>query len=189
MTVLKISARTLDPTLKYNPFPIIYLNQEKQLQKASFLAQTIEREVMSGTPKEQLKKLKILKKTFKIYASILSVVAVTTINKPLFAEENPNIHQVFLTDNQIGELNPSQVMEWGMKLALMTVGIGMAMGIVLLVTAGIYRMLRKKREATEWTTDIIKGLVQVLVAIPTVLGLFYLALKLFKRLPILEGLL
>lgn len=54
-------------------------------------------------------------------------------------------------------------------------GVSLALAVLLFIAAGILRMLRKKKEATEWTTDIIKGFIQILIAIPLIFLLYYAA--------------
>lgn len=63
--------------------------------------------------------------------------------------------------------------------AKLLVAVGVGSSGVLLSAAGLYRMIRKDKESRDWTTDIIKGLVQVLLAGPTVMLLVYIATLLF----------
>ncbi|MNP86984.1 hypothetical protein D3C76_1875650 [compost metagenome] len=49
-------------------------------------------------------------------------------------------------------------------------------------------MFRKRDIATEWTTDIVKGLVQVLIAIPVTYVLYFLAQILFSHLTVIKAL-
>lgn len=171
---------------------VIYRAEPKQecvIDKTSFLAEALYKEVVN---QDQLsgknRKLKYLKKLHKGYMSML-VTLMMVSPASVFAEGNSSYQNLISTSNNNEEITPNLVMEWGFSLALTTVAVGVALAGSLLALAGVYRMLRKKREAEEWTTDIIKGLVQVLIAIPVVYSLFYLAQMVFKRIPFLEGLL
>jgi ABC-type amino acid transport system permease subunit len=63
-----------------------------------------------------------------------------------------------------------------------SVGAGIILAAILLVLAGMSRMFGKKmrKDATEWTVDIIKGLTQVLISVPIVFVIYYLATLIFK---------
>lgn len=158
------------------------------VNNTSFLAETLCKEVIS---QDQLsgknRKLKSLKKLHKGFVSIL-VTAMMVSPNITFAQDTGMYNNMMTPVSSDQEITPSTVMQWGMSISLVTVAIGVAIASSLLVIAGVYKMLRKEKEAEQWTTDIIKGLVQVLIAIPIVYSLFYLAQIVFKRLPVLEGL-
>ena len=159
------------------------------VDRTSFLAESLYKEVMgekqlSGRS-HNLKKLKSLHKGFM---SIL-VTAMVVSPATTFAQTGSQMNSIYpnatvSTESQ-SEITPDLVMQWGMTLSIITVAIGVAIASSLLAIAGVYRMLRKRKEAEEWTVDIIKGLVQVLIAIPLVYSLFYLAQLIFRNLPIL----
>lgn len=161
--------------------------QESALDSTTFLAETLYKEVVNQDRLSgKNRKLKSLKKLHKGYMSIL-VTAMMVSPTTVFAQSGDTYqNMVPVTSDQ--EITPNLVMQWGFSLALTTVAIGIAIAGSLLALAGVYRMLRKRKEAEEWTTDIIKGLVQVLIAIPVVYSLFYLAQIVFQRIPFLEGL-
>lgn len=162
--------------------------QELSVDGTAFLAETLYKEVVNQDRLSgRNRRLKSLKKLHKGFMSIL-VTAMVASPTTTFAQSGTYQNMMTpVSSNQ--EITPSTVMEWGIKLSLITVAIGVAIAGSLLAIAGVYRMLRKRDEAQEWTTDIIKGLVQVLIAIPIVYSLFYLAQIVFKRIPVLEGLL
>jgi hypothetical protein len=173
MTKLRVSARELDPTIKYIPFEV-----SEREEKVLFLSNTLVEEVISAPPKQQQRKVKQLK---KILQGFLVIAGVSMLSAPA-AMAAPAGLETNIT------LTPDSVMQWGLTVALISVSVGVALSMTMLTIAGIYRMFRKRKEAAEWTEDVIKGLVQVLVAVPTTYLLFYLAQAVFKNLPMLSGL-
>lgn len=163
-----------NPLVKYN----VSSTEVKQSvnKKVHFLAQRLQEEVMLGNPSQLETNINKLKKMHKKFVLILGATAIVSL------QTNPLLAQAQQVST---EITPDTVMDWGQTIALIVVAIGIALAAPLLAAAGMYRMLRKRKEAEEWTTDIIKGLVQVLIAIPVVYSLFYLAQTLFKNLPAL----
>jgi hypothetical protein len=161
-----------------------------QENKVLFIGETLMKEVMNGSSDQQKKALKKLKRLQKQFVLILGASAASIMTLPLtgFAQSNQGVPGTLTTENTV-DITPGVVMEWGLTIALITVAIGVAISGSLLAIAGIYRMFRKREESQIWTTDIIKGLVQVLIALPVVYSLFYLAQLVFGNLPVLEGLL
>jgi hypothetical protein len=179
MTVLTVSARGLDPAVSYNrPFQKFDMGSITE-ERVLFLASTLKEEVIKGTTEQQLKNVKKLKKLLRGFAAV-AAVGLKTAPKAFAAPPALAAGGTAIT--------PAVVMQWGLTLALISVSVGVALAMIMLSVAGIYRMFRKRDIATEWSTDVIKGLVQVLIAVPTVYLLFYLAQLVFKNLPMLSGL-
>ena len=151
---LKISARELDPNVKYIPF-----RYEPTAQP--FFPDTTPKEV--NVPQNKWNP----EFAWKVAGFVL--MSALTIVEPAFA--NGIDTETMQTAKEI-----DQIFSLFTKL-LVLVGVGSAG--VLLSAAGLYRMIRKEKEAKEWSTDIIKGLVQVLLAGPTVMLLVYIATLLF----------
>lgn len=152
------------------------------IDRTTFLAETLYKEV---TSQDQLSgKNRKLKSLRKLQAGLTSILVTVMVASPVSAFAQTNT----LNASVGQEITPSTVMEWGIQLALIVVAVGIAISGSLLAIAGVYRMLRKRKEAEEWTTDIIKGLVQVLIAIPVVYSLYYLSQIVFRSLPMLKGL-
>lgn len=154
-----------------------------------FLAEKLREEVLNGPKSQVNQKIKQLKNLNKGFVLILGAPIVmsllTSKNQTVYAStDEPSM----LVGEEGTEITPDIVMDWGVQLSLITVAIGVAISGSLLAMAGVYRMFRKRKEAEEWTTDIIKGLVQVLIAVPTVYALFHLAQIVFKSLPVLSNL-
>lgn len=60
------------------------------------------------------------------------------------------------------------------------VAIAVVVCIGMLIAAGVLRALRKRKEASEWTVDIVKGLTQVILAAPLVFLIYFIATTLFS---------
>jgi hypothetical protein len=71
---------------------------------------------------------------------------------------------------------PPELMEFMMTTLVIIIGVGIILAAILFASAGIMRMLGKKRrkEAEEWSVDIIKGLFQILVSVPIVFIIYYI---------------
>lgn len=170
MTTITLRAKNLDPFVSYRSF-------EPTENKVLFMGETLFKEVMNEEQGKRLKKIKKLKKIMRISVSILAT-AMTMAPKVFAATE--------LTAQ--AAITPAQIMVWGKTIALISVSAGIGLSMTMFAVAGIYRMFRKRREATEWTSDIIVGLVQVLIAIPSVYVLYFLAHFLFSHLTVLSPL-
>lgn len=181
--IITMSSRELNSDVSYKS-PVQQFNlKEKVEDNVLFIASTLQKEVIKGTTGQQRKKIKQLKKLLKGFVVVMGAGIQAT--PKAFAAAPLTGATTTAAANQI---TPALVMKWGLNLALISVSVGVALSMTLLTLAGIYRMMRKRKEAEEWTTDVIKGLVQVLVAVPVVYLLFYLAQTVFKSLPILSGL-
>lgn len=181
--IITMSSRELNSDVSYKS-PVQQFNlKEKVEDNVLFIASTLQKEVIKGTTGQQRKKIKQLKKLLKGFVVVIGAGIQAT--PKAFAAAPLTGATTTAAANQI---TPALVMSWGLNLALISVSVGVALSMTLLTLAGIYRMMRKRKEAMEWSVDVIKGLVQVLVAVPVVYLLFYLAQTVFKSLPILSGL-
>ncbi|AGY47450.1 hypothetical protein Grass_185 [Bacillus phage Grass] len=181
--IITMSSRELNSAVSYKS-PVQQFNlKEKVEDDVLFIANTLQKEVIEGTTGQQRKKIKKLKKLLKGFVVVMGAGIQAT--PKAFAAAPLTGATTTVAANQI---TPALVMKWGLNLALISVSVGVALSMTLLTLAGIYRMMRKRKEAEEWSVDVIKGLVQVLVAVPVVYLLFYLAQTVFKSLPILSGL-
>lgn len=190
---LKISAKELDNKVNYHkPIEFYKLNNKESddANKVLFMAENLYMEVMEETSdQKRTKKVKQLKKMFQKFIFLLGTSAVLLPKRSMAAEvkNSWNQEEMLSSGSQI-TLTPDTIMDWGLTVALITVAIGVAVSMTLLTAAGIYRMFRKKKESEEWSTDVLKGLAQTLISIPTVYLLYYLAHIVFKNLPVLHGL-
>lgn len=181
MINLTISAVKSDPLVNYSSPHKVSIGKSKE-EKVLFLAENLRKEVLTGSRKQQARNVKKLKKLIRGF-TIVGAVAMKTSPKAMAATA-----AVTTPPAGAAAITPALVMTWGLNLALISVALGVSLSMVMLSIAGIYRMFRKREMATEWSTDVIKGLVQVLIAVPTVYLLFYLAQMVFKNLPVLNGL-
>lgn len=168
MTTLQISAKKLDPRLNYKPFKTTNLNKP-----TAFINQNPKEEVRE----KNLNKLKAV--------GLLPLLI--GLPKTTFASELMEVS----TDQTLDPstiLSAEAIMEWGTKIAMGSVALGVSASMVFLSLAGILRMIRRRESSQEWRRDIINGLIQVLVAVPITFSLWHLATTLFANLNILEGL-
>ncbi len=173
--IIKINSKEITNEIPRQP--IKWNFGETNEDKVLFLSGILAKEVREGTEKQQLRNVKKMKKLYRNFLLILGGVGI-----PSHVSASP-------LNQTINEpITPELISTWGMNLALITVSIGVAISMTLLTIAGMYRMFRKRRESIEWTNDIIRGLVQTLIAIPTVYILYYLSQLLFKNLGTLSGL-
>lgn len=70
---------------------------------------------------------------------------------------------------------PPDLMEPLMQLIGLAIGGSVVLSILLMIAAGTMRQFRKKKEAVEWTTDIIKGFMQILISVPLIFLIYYIA--------------
>jgi len=174
---INIGAKSLTEGVSYiRPVKELSVGNYEE-KKAVFMIETLTREVMSGSPSQQARKVKQLKKLVKGFA-VITAVSIQSAPKALAA-----------TATVTGQaITPAAIMQWGLSLAAITVSSGVALSMVMLGVAGIYKMFRKGDIASQWSLDIVKGLVQVLISVPVVYALFYLAQVVFKNLPALGSL-
>lgn len=161
-----------------------------------FLVESLKKEVMSGAIKQQKRKMKQLKNLYKQYLKMFMKIGINigvlTIGcYPLSAFANTSNSNTFIMSNNSTpkiNIDPSMIMEYGIIIALIIVAIGVALSMIMFGVAGVYLMLTKNQKATiEWNSNITKGLVQVLIAIPLVYAIFNLAMLVFPNLPLINN--
>jgi hypothetical protein len=170
--LVKIYARNPESLVNYklNSFEI---NQESiPFNNVNFHIPTLIEEVKQLSKSEKKKYKKVLK-TFLMTASsfmILPLRSMAALSVPVTATNLP----------QTAEGLPPELLALLLKLLVISVGAAIILSMILLVGAGVMKMFRKKKEANEWTVDIIKGLIQILVAVPVVFLIYYVATNLFS---------
>lgn len=155
---LNLSAKQLDQEVNYIPYSQINLDYTNN---QSFLICNIEEEVKK-LPKKRKKLLYAVAKSLLI-SSISSLIIV-----------NP----VFAATTSVA-IMPPDIMKIGMYLIGICATASTVLAIILAQLAGGYRMLMKSKEATEWTTSILKGYTQVILAPVLILAIAFLAYLLF----------
>ena len=151
-----------------------YVNEES----ANFHIQTLEEEV-KRLPRKQLKKYQKIALsfvatlgTFMVFAS-KSMAATSPFpvsGQPTMGTTLPNVASTGI---------PPELMEIMTSVLVLMVAVSVVLCIGMLVAAGVLRALRKKKEATDWTVDIIKGLTQVILSAPIVFLIYYVSVKMF----------
>ena len=114
-------------------------------------------EVMNLSKKERKNASKILKSFLGATISFLSLSSKSMangLNQPTQQVMNTGI--------------PSDLIEPIMELIRMALGGSILLAVLLLIAAGTLRMFRKKKEAVDWTNDIIRGFLQILIATPVI---------------------
>jgi len=168
------------------------LNMDNKTNGVLFLAETLKEEVLHGTQKQQKKNLKQLKKILIKFVTIAAITGVgmsfgILTTEPLTASASSLIATAGA--ETATEITPDTIMDWALKIALLVVAVGVGLSMSMFAVVGIYLMItRKRKEAMDWNSDIIKGVIQTLVAIPLIYALFQLSQIVFKNLPFLDGL-
>jgi uncharacterized membrane protein len=154
-------------------FPSITFEDDViRIEDLNFQLRTILKEVKK-LPKKTVKKYKRTIQTFMTTVTGFLALPLTSMAKTL-----PNMPASTLPVKAEGI--PPEILELLLKLLVISVGSAVIFGAILLVAAGVKRMLGNKKESNEWTVDIIKGLVQVMVAVPVVFLIYYIVSLLFS---------
>ncbi|WP_310877132.1 hypothetical protein [Priestia megaterium] len=163
---LNLSTKNQNPSVNYHNVSKTYqINEVKETKLAETFIQDIQKEVKAVNKKNRKIAIKILKATY-----MAGMITLTIANPTLAATTttlDPSIMKEFLA-----------LMKF---VVICSIVVSSALAMLLMMAAGAYRMLRKQKEATQWTTDIIKGYVQCLIAVPLISLLLYTAVKLFKN--------
>jgi hypothetical protein len=163
---LKIYAKELESHVTYNN-PLKEINQNygsNTIGDLAFFVKSLPREVKELKKKDR----KALKKTLQL--TYLTCVSLLALTNPTFAAT---------TTVATGLMQPTEIMEiiqWMIKICAM-LGIGFA--ILCLQIASVMRIFRKRKEAIEWSNDIIKGAVQLVLAPILIMLIAYTAYLLF----------
>jgi hypothetical protein len=145
------------------------------LNNVNFHIPTLLEEV-KRLPKSKVKEYKTILKTFLVTASSFLILPLRSM-----AETSIPVGQMGTTNlPQTATGMPPELLELLLMLLKISVGAAVILSAICLVFAGVLRMFRKKKEANEWTVDIIKSIVQILVAVPIVFMIHYVANLLFS---------
>ncbi|MGD6876800.1 hypothetical protein [Bacillus infantis] len=158
MTTMTVKLCVKEPKAYLN----YHLSTFKVNQNVNFPLQINVEEVKS-LPKKQRKEFI---KTARIFlATTTSFLTLTS--KSMAATLNTQTPQLATTGLPVDLVEPI------MELIKLAIGGSVLLSVLLLIAAGTMRQLRKKKEASEWTTDIIKGFLQVLISTPLIFLLYY----------------
>lgn len=130
-----------------------------------------------------------IKKKKKFY-NILQTTTIALIpmlysTKKVHAQQMSNYP--LLSNSKELELLPPEILDILKQLIMACETISVALAIIFLMGAGIYRMIGNKAKAREWTVDIIKGFGQILLAPVIILVLASLTALVFKNVRGLEA--
>jgi hypothetical protein len=131
-------------------------------------------EEVKNSSKNKIKQYKKTIQTFLITASSFMILPL----KSMAASSVP-VGTTNLPQSAVGM--PPELLQLLLQILKISVGTAVLLSMILLVGAGVMRMFRKKKEATEWTTDIVKGLIQILVAVPIVFLIYFVVNLLFSN--------
>lgn len=172
MVWVNISVKEADSLVSYTHFRSFKVNNVIGTGKTvNFHIPTLIKEVKQ-TPKKELKSIRNQIVTFLTTASAFTMLPLRSMAASVPATTLPK------TATGI----PPELMDLMIMLLTISVGAGIILAAILLVLAGMSRMFGKKmrKDATEWTVDILRGLIQILVSVPIVFILYYVATLIFK---------
>jgi hypothetical protein len=152
--------------------PIIIEDEMTGFNQINFHIPTLVEEVKK-LPKKKIKEYKRIVQTFLTTASSFMALPLKSMANTL-----PSTGATTLPTHAEGI--PPELLELLLKLLVISVGSAVVFAAILLVAAGVNRMLGKRKESSEWTIDIIKGLVQVMVSAPVVFLIYYVVSLLFS---------
>ncbi|MDQ6600850.1 hypothetical protein [Bacillus salipaludis] len=158
---VKISAK--DSTTSRNNAIEFIVDTKRKEEKIRFFLVEMRKEVVSLPKKEQ----KVWKK--KLLIAYQTCVSMLVLVKPAAAATPA------LSTNLI----PTDLLQVILQLEFLAVILGVGLAQLCFVGAGIYRILRKEKISKEWSVDIIKGLVQILIAPIVIMTITYIIYFLF----------
>lgn len=149
---LNVSARNLDNKVNYNKFD----------------DQVFPNRVAEEVIKEELATVKKIR-GLRMFGSVLGATLIPIKVSAETVEQN-------ITGDTI---TPETMFQFGLTVGFIGLGISFAIAIGMFTYTGILKMMKQREKSKEWTTDVIKGFVHCLVAIPTIFALYYLSTSVF----------
>lgn len=153
---VKIFAKEREPYLNYH-------TSSFEVGNVNFPIQIYAEEVMSLPSKKRKEYARILKTFISTTASFLMLSSRSMASTLTSAK--PSVPTTGL---------PPDLIEPIMELIRWALGGSVLLAVLLLIAAGALRMFRKKKEAADWTTDIIRGFIQILLATPVIFLMYYI---------------
>jgi hypothetical protein len=172
MVLVNLCVRKPDSLISYHfTNPIVIEQESMSINNANFHIPTLVKEV-KRTPKSKLRQYKKTIQTFLITTSSFTML-------PLRSMANTVIPTGTTTLPQSATGMPPELLELLLTLLKISVGAAVVLAAILLVANAIGRMFRING-MTQWAKDIVKGLVQVMIAVPVVFLIYYVANLLFS---------
>jgi len=131
--------------------------------------------------KEVTKQPKKIQQRFFAKLKRLSLLIIPILAPTKIAHAQEIISFPFLGKPQGLELLPPEIIDILKQLILAFGTVSVALAILFLMGAGIYRMIGNERKASEWSVNVIKGFGQVLLAPVIILILTTLTALIFKN--------
>lgn len=155
--LLNISSKILNPNVRY-----IHPIREIEMTNYNFFIKEIQQEVVN-TKKLKLKEYKKI-----CQATIVTFASSLTIALPTFAKGTQMAH--------VDGLMPSDIIPYGIWAIVIMIVAGFFIAAVSWGIASIMKMVmkKKKKEATEWQKDIIRGFADLLSG-PIILAIVAMA--------------
>lgn len=174
--LVNLCVKKQNPSVNYRfTNPIVIEQESVRLNNVNFHIPTLLEEVKE-LPKNKIKEYKIILKTFLVTTSSFLILPLRSM-----AETSIPVGQMGTTTlPQTSAGMPPELLELLLMLLKISVGAAVILSAICLVFAGILRMFRKRKEANEWTVDILKSIIQILVAVPVVFLIYYVANLLFS---------
>ena len=173
--MVKVNLCVRDPKeyLNYIQFKPMNVNPHVNFQMESLL------EEVKELPKARRKEYKKIAASFLITLSSIMPLGSRSMASTLQqSSSSPVLPATTLPTAQVGM--PPELTQFLSGSLVMMVAIAVVLCIGMLIAAGVLRALRKRREASEWTVDIIKGLTQIILAAPLVFLIYFVATMLFN---------
>jgi hypothetical protein len=169
---LNFCVKNPNPLVNYKfTNPIVIKQENMRINDINFHIPTLIEEVIS-LPKSKIKQYKKTIQTFLITASSFMILPL----KSMAASSVP-VGTTNLPQSAVGM--PPELLQLLLQILKISVGAAIILAAILLVANAVGKMFRLNN-MTQWAKDIIRGLVQVLIAVPVVFLIYYLANLLFS---------
>ncbi|MGG3920393.1 hypothetical protein ABEV41_00335 [Geobacillus thermodenitrificans] len=165
--ILTISAKNLQEGVNYIPFRL------KDNYKENFTYHSLIKEVRKLNTKEK----KQIQKTAKQF--ILTATAFLPLIIPTITSAAP-IETIPINTNQEVPF-PAEIINLVKWVITLAVGIGVCQALIMLVMSGMLRMIpnaKIEKIVKEWNSAILRGFLQVVIAAPLILLIWFVANKL-----------
>jgi hypothetical protein len=173
MVLVNLCVKNQDTLVKYRFFkPFVTGDDTFTINNVNFHIPKLVKEVKQ-LPKSKIHQYKQMIQTFLATTASFTML-------PLRSMANTSIPTGTTTLPQSATGMPPELLELLLTLLKISVGAAVILAAILLVANAIGRMFRING-MTQWAKDIIKGLVQVLVAVPIVFLIYYVANLLFSN--------
>jgi hypothetical protein len=173
MVLVNLCVRKPDSLISYHfTNPIVIEQESMSINNVNFHMPTMLKEVKQSN-KSKLRQYKKTIQTFLITTASFMML-------PLRSMANTVIPTGTTTLPQSATGMPPELLELLLTLLKISVGAAVILAAILLVANAIGRMFRING-MTQWAKDIVKGLIQVMVAVPIVFLIYYVANLLFSQ--------